>query len=220
MPGVPFPTVGRPFWDTNLIPYRKVGEITLRQREIVDVWITREWSNIKSAQRDTAAQGQPSGASPLPGGSQVARQAISGCPIIFGRASTIRCPSWDILPTALNAAVFYDKYYEAELARLNLDTYLQQIYHDDSDLIAVFLWPNMKRRIGAGWNGAIRDLIKKRDSAAIMPFRFDETSIPGLFSTDGYIEIGTRPPGDVASLILERLEHNNRPQRDKGVGGL
>ena len=30
-----------------------------------------------------------------------------------------------------------------------------------------------------------------------MPFRFDNTSIPGLFSIDGYIDIGARSPGDV-----------------------
>lgn len=35
--------------------------------------------------------------------------------------------------------VFYDLYYEAELARPNLDTLLQRIYHDNSELIVVFL---------------------------------------------------------------------------------
>ncbi|MGO9112879.1 MAG: toll/interleukin-1 receptor domain-containing protein [Thermoguttaceae bacterium] len=106
--------------------------------------------------------------------------------------------------------VFYDKYYEAELARPNLDTYLQQIYHDDSDLIAVFLCAEYEKKdwCGLEWR-AIRDLIKKRASAAIMPFRFDATTIPGLFSIDGYVEIGKRSPGEVASLILERLEHND-----------
>ena len=35
--------------------------------------------------------------------------------------------------------VLYDKYYEAEFARPNLDTYLLNLYHDESELIAVFL---------------------------------------------------------------------------------
>ena len=35
--------------------------------------------------------------------------------------------------------VLYDKYHEAEFARLGLDTYLQGLYHDNSELIAVFL---------------------------------------------------------------------------------
>ncbi len=107
--------------------------------------------------------------------------------------------------------VFYDKYYEAELARPDLDTYLQRIYHDDSDLIAVFLCADYDKKEWCGLElRVIRDLIKKRSSAAIMPFRFDDTSIPGLFSIDGYIDIGQRSPNDVASLILERLQHNDQ----------
>ena len=117
----------------------------------------------------------------------------------------------DILADRLERRrVFYDGYYEAELARPNLDTYLQQNYHDDSDLIAVFLCAEYEKKdwCGLEWR-AIRDLIKKRNNAAIMPFRFDATTIPGLFSIDGYVEIGKRSPAEVASLILERLEHND-----------
>jgi hypothetical protein len=106
--------------------------------------------------------------------------------------------------------VFYDKFYEAELARPNLDTYLQGIYHDDSDLIAVFLCADYEHKewCGLEWR-AIRDLIKKKQASAIMPFRFDETHIPGLFSIDGYIPICDRQPGEVAKLILERLKAND-----------
>ena len=107
--------------------------------------------------------------------------------------------------------VFYDKYYEAELARPDLDTYLQGIYHDKSDLIAVFLCAEYEKKewCGLEWR-AVRDLIKKRNSAAIMPFRFDGTAIPGLFSIDGYVDVGQRSPNDVASLIQQRLEHDDQ----------
>ena len=117
----------------------------------------------------------------------------------------------DILATRLERPrVFYDKYYEAELARLNLDTYLQQIYCDGSDLIAVFLCAEYEKKdwCGLEWR-AIRELIKKR-SDAIMPLRFDNTEIPGLFSHDGYVEIGDRSPAEIAALILQRLEHNDK----------
>ena len=113
--------------------------------------------------------------------------------------------------------VFYDKRYEAELARPDLDTYLQKIYHDDSDLIAVFLCAEYEKKdwCGLEWR-AIRDLIKKRNSSAIMPFRFDSTSVPALFSIDGYVEIGQRSPTDVALLILQRLEHNDQEADSRG----
>ncbi len=102
--------------------------------------------------------------------------------------------------------VLYDKYHEAEFARLDLDTHLQQLYHDESDLIAVFLCADYERKewCGLEWR-AIRDLIKRRQASTVMPLRFDDTEIPGLFTIDGYVTIGERTPDDIANLILERL---------------
>ncbi|MCU0812262.1 MAG: TIR domain-containing protein [Thiobacillaceae bacterium] len=105
--------------------------------------------------------------------------------------------------------VLYDKYYEAEFARPDLDTYLQRLYHDESELIAVFLCADYERKdwCGLEWR-AIRDLIKKRQTSTVMPLRFDNTEIPGLFSTDGYVWIGGRSPQEIADLILQRLQVN------------
>ncbi|MFC1596600.1 toll/interleukin-1 receptor domain-containing protein [Planctomycetota bacterium] len=105
--------------------------------------------------------------------------------------------------------VLYDRYHEAEFARPNLDIYLQELYHRQSELIAVFLCADYERKewCGLEWR-AIRDLIKHRHSSVVMPFRFDNTEIPGLFSTDGYIWIGDRTAKQVAELILERLKLN------------
>ena len=108
--------------------------------------------------------------------------------------------------------VFYDKYYEAELARPDLDTYIQAIYHDQSELIVVFLCAEYERKewCGLEWR-AVRDLLKKKQTAAIMPMRFDDTQIPGLFSLDGYIDIANRNADEVAKLILQRLDLNRKP---------
>jgi tetratricopeptide (TPR) repeat protein len=105
--------------------------------------------------------------------------------------------------------VLYDMYYEAEFARPNLDTHLQSLYHDDSELIAVFLCEDYERKewCGLEWR-AIRDLIKKRQASSVMPLRFDTIEIPGLFSTDGYVWIDSRSPLEIAAIILKRLEIN------------
>lgn len=106
--------------------------------------------------------------------------------------------------------VLYDKYYEAEFARVDLDTYLQRLYHDESELIAVFLCADYEHKdwCGLEWR-ALRDLIKRRQFSAIMPLRFDNTEIHGLFSTDGYVWIGgNRTPKEVADLILQRWQIN------------
>jgi subtilisin family serine protease len=113
----------------------------------------------------------------------------------------------------LRENIFYDEFFEAELARTDLDTYLQGIYHDESELIVVFLSAEYERKTWCGleWR-ALRDIIKQRRSQDVMPLRFDATSIPGLFSIDGYIDLrrGDRDPEEIADLVLGRIKHNQR----------
>lgn len=105
--------------------------------------------------------------------------------------------------------VFYDKDYEAELARPDLATYLQRIYHDHSELVAVFLCPEYERKewCGLEWR-AILDLMKRRRQSEIMFLQFDETDLLGLFSIDGYADLRGLEPSETAKLILERLAFN------------
>lgn len=106
--------------------------------------------------------------------------------------------------------ILYDEWYEAEFARVNLDTYLQNLYHKESELIVVFLCVDYEKKewCGLEWR-AIRDLIKQRRDDDVMPLRFDNTQVPGLFSTDGYIWIGARSPEKIAELVLQRSQLNS-----------
>jgi hypothetical protein len=103
--------------------------------------------------------------------------------------------------------VFYDRYYEAELARPNLDTYLIKIYQEDTDLIAIFLCSNyaQKEWCGLEWR-VVRDVLKRRRDSEIMSFKFDDIVIEGLLSIDGYKDIGNRTLEEVACLILQRID--------------
>jgi len=104
-------------------------------------------------------------------------------------------------------SVFYDKYFEAELAKPNLDITLQKIYHEDSELIVVFICKEYEKKdwCGLEWR-AIRDIIKLRQDENIMPMRFDDTEIPGFFSIDGYIDLRKRSANTIVDLICQRLE--------------
>jgi len=106
-------------------------------------------------------------------------------------------------------AVFYDRNFKSELARPNLDIYLQRIYHDESQLLVVFLSGDYQNKewCGLEWR-AIRDLIKKRRSDEVMFFRTDDAQVDGSYSIDGHIDTRDCQPDEAVRLILERLKFN------------
>src|ERR1017187_4077839 len=103
-------------------------------------------------------------------------------------------------------AVLYDRWHAPEFNRLNLDVYLPKLYHEESDLIAVFLCKeyNEKEWCGLEWR-ACRDLVKKKQDDRLMFFRLAHADIPGLYSIDGYQDISHLTDGEVAAAILSRL---------------
>lgn len=103
--------------------------------------------------------------------------------------------------------VFYDNFHEAELARPDLDAYLQDIYREQSKLIVPFFSMDYEKKEWCmlEWR-AVRDLIKTRSQERIMPFKlgnFDD--IQGVFSIDGYVSSGSHTEEEMATLIIERL---------------
>ena len=74
----------------------------------------------------------------------------------------------------------------------------------------LFFFADYERKewCGLEWR-AIRDLLKKRQAEDIMPMRFDNADIPGLFSIDGYIDLQNYTPEETANFILKRLQGNN-----------
>lgn len=112
------------------------------------------------------------------------------------------------LREALGAdSVFYDLDYQAQLARPNLDTLLQDVYGKNSELVVVFLSAeySSKEWCGLEWR-AIREIIKQRRDEQLMLVRFDDASIDGVFSHDGYIDARRHDEDAVARFIVSRLE--------------
>lgn len=104
--------------------------------------------------------------------------------------------------------ILYDKYLAPEFARPNLDVYLPNLYHTESDLIVIFLCNeySKKRWCKLEWR-SIRQLIETADEDRIMFLSFDEIgAIPelGIVDGDGYFSIGTRSPAEICSAILQR----------------
>jgi hypothetical protein len=110
--------------------------------------------------------------------------------------------------------VLYDRFHEAELARLNFDVHLQALYHDHAELIVIFLCKdyNTKEWCRLEWR-AIRDLIKQRQRDIIL-LRLDDALIPGVYSIDGYIDMRHKTDDEIAALILQRSSQQNGPKDD------
>ncbi len=114
-----------------------------------------------------------------------------------------------LVETLGQAKVFYDQFYEAELARPNLDTYLQHIYQHDSELLVVFLCDDYERKKWTGLESrAIRNVIMEKKDDTIMPIRLDDADVSGWFSIDGCLKVNNRSPEDIAALIIQWLSIN------------
>ncbi len=107
-------------------------------------------------------------------------------------------------------SVFYDHFYTSELARPNLDTLLQSVYHKNSDLVVAFLCEEYQEKewCGLEWR-AIKDLIKKKEDNRIMLMRFDNAEIEGVFTIDGYVDCNNFSPNEIAKFIVERIRTLN-----------
>jgi hypothetical protein len=104
-------------------------------------------------------------------------------------------------------SIFYDRDYQAQLAKPNMDALLQDIYRNRSELVVVYLCERYseKQWCGLEWR-AIRDMIKSKKDDQLMFVRFDDAIIDGIFSIDGYIDARACGPSKVAEFILQRIQ--------------
>lgn len=108
--------------------------------------------------------------------------------------------------------VLYDKYHDAEFARLDLNTYLPALYRKESELIVIFLCPEYaaKHWCKLEWRH-ISQLIATVDAKRIMFFSFGnpgDLSDIGILGGDGYIDIIQLAPQTAAEKIFKRLGIN------------
>jgi subtilisin family serine protease len=118
------------------------------------------------------------------------------------------------------ASIFYDRHFEGELSRVNLDTYLQDIYLNQSELVVAFFSADYARKQWTKIEGrVIREMIKREVTGTLMFVRFDDAEIPGMFSIDSEVWAKGRSPQEIADVILDRLEANRDGGRAQGPTG-
>ena len=107
----------------------------------------------------------------------------------------------------MGVRVFYDKYEVAMLWGKNLYTHLQDIYTKQARYTVMFISRHYREKL---WTNHERESAQARAFAEkaeyILSARFDDTEIPGVLPTVGYINLIDYSPELFAELIKQKLE--------------
>lgn len=103
-------------------------------------------------------------------------------------------------------ACFYDEYEKVSLWGKDLYVHLHDVYHNAAEYTVMFisehyaqkLWTNHERQ-----SAQARAFVESREY--ILPARFDDTTIPGLTSTIGYVDLRGIGPGELAGMIVRKV---------------
>lgn len=106
---------------------------------------------------------------------------------------------------ALGIRVFYDRYEQVDLWGKDLYTHLDDVYRKRARYCVIFishhyaekLWTNHERK-----SAQARAFEEKAEY--ILPVRFDQTEVPGMLPTTGYIDAKEKEPVEVALMIAKK----------------
>lgn len=103
-------------------------------------------------------------------------------------------------------STFYDSFEEANLWGKNLYDYLSDIYSNQARYTIMFissdyankLWANHERQ-------AMQARAFQESSEYVLPARFDDTEIPGVLPTIGYIDLNNKSPEEFVKIVEKKL---------------
>ncbi|TPN83937.1 toll/interleukin-1 receptor domain-containing protein [Aquimarina algicola] len=103
--------------------------------------------------------------------------------------------------------VFYDLFEETNLWGKNLYEYLSEIYQNRARYTVMFISGFYNQKL---WTNHERVSMQARafqeSREYILPARFDDTEIPGILKTVGYIDLQNKTPDEFAGLIEKKLK--------------
>ncbi len=103
-------------------------------------------------------------------------------------------------------SVFYDQDFESDMWGENLTDYLHEVYKRRARFALVFIsrhyvtrrWTRLERR-------SAQDRALDQEAAYLLPLRLDDTELPGLPSTVGYLDARQRSVAEIADAVLGKL---------------
>jgi hypothetical protein len=102
--------------------------------------------------------------------------------------------------------VFYDSFEEVDLWGKNLIDHLQAVYQTKARFTVMFISEHYDRKV---WTNHERKAAQARafteSREYILPARFDNTEIQGLYSTLSYIDLNKKTPAEFAQIICLKI---------------
>lgn len=103
-------------------------------------------------------------------------------------------------------SVFYDEYEQATLWGRNLYSHLSDVYQNKARYCIMFISSNYARKL---WTKRERESAQARafreSREYILPLRLDDTELPGIEETVGYVDLRTTSHEEVLRLLTEKL---------------
>jgi hypothetical protein len=114
--------------------------------------------------------------------------------------------------------VFYDKYQVVTLWGRNLYDHLSDVYENKARFTIIFISAHYAKKLWTNHERISAQARAFRESQEyILPARFDDTAIPGLLETVGYISLKEISPEELCNLICTKLSERDAIVTDKGL---
>lgn len=122
--------------------------------------------------------------------------------------------------------VFYDKFEQVDLWGKDLGIHFDYIYRRQSQYFIPFISAQYEEKVWTNYEvrTAIARAIENKEEY-ILPVRFDDTELPGIRSTLGYLDARNLSPEELANAVIQKLgaEQNiplpekNEKESKKGI---
>jgi TIR domain len=107
--------------------------------------------------------------------------------------------------------VFYDEFNQVKLWGKDLYTHLDEVYRKKARYCVLFISENYRQK---NWTNHERKSAQARafqeNQEYILPARFDDTEIPGVLPTIGYINLKNFTSQQFAQIVIEKLKQVGR----------
>jgi hypothetical protein len=169
------------------------------------LWLQKTRTYLEYLSGLQAAEGEPRAADMVPSGSEPDAPRYDVALSFAGEDRTHARKIAELLRSK-GFSVFYDEYEQATLWGRNLYSHLSDVYQNKARFCLMFISVNYARKL---WTKRERESAQARafreSREYILPLRLDDTSLPGIEDTVGYIDLNCTPHEEVVRLLTEKL---------------